>query len=472
MKRSELILTFIQVPLDFIALVLAGWTAYAVRFSDFFVELKAPQFNFSESWYLSVVALVSLGWLAIFALAGLYNINPNRKLGADLGKIFLACSTALAAITIYIFFRGELFNSRFIVLAAWAFAILFIIISHSLVKMLKSGLYRAGIGARRTVLIGSNGIIETIKKALSERKSLGYNIANTFAAFSEQKLDALNKKNHLDEVIIADPDIDKKTALACIDWCSENHVTFKYSADLFATLSTNMSVATIAGVPIIELRKTRLDGWGSILKWFLDVFGSIVLIIVTSPIMLIAAIAILIESGGPIIYKNERVGLGGRKFNTLKFRSMYKKFSIGAQFKNQKKALELEQKLITEKSVKEGPLYKIKDDPRVTKVGKLIRRFSIDELPQFFNVLGGSMSLVGPRPHQPREVAKYEQHHKVSLNIKPGITGLAQISGRSDLEFEEEARLDAYYVENWSLLMDLIILIKTPFILLKKRKAL
>jgi lipopolysaccharide/colanic/teichoic acid biosynthesis glycosyltransferase len=152
---------------------------------------------------------------------------------------------------------------------------------------------------------------------------------------------------------------------------------------------------------------------------------------------------------------------------------MYKEDCTGKQFgEDGKRAQEKEKELIKKKNTKEGPIYKIADDPRVTPFGKFIRRFSIDELPQFFNVLAGSMSIVGPRPHQPREVAGYDDTHKKVLTLKPGVSGLAQISGRSDLKFEEEINLDIYYIENWSLPLDFIIFIKTPFVLLKKRKAL
>jgi len=184
------------------------------------------------------------------------------------------------------------------------------------------------------------------------------------------------------------------------------------------------------------------------------------------------SIIILIETGWPIFYKNERVGADGKKFFVYKFRSMFQKDCTGPQFGTAgETALKKEAQLIAEKSVKEGPVYKIANDPRVTRFGRFIRRWSIDELPQFWNVFIGNMSLVGPRPHQPREVEKYEKHHKIVLAIKPGITGMAQISGRSDLSFDDEVKLDAFYIENWSLLIDLIILIKTPFVVLSRKGA-
>jgi len=135
-------------------------------------------------------------------------------------------------------------------------------------------------------------------------------------------------------------------------------------------------------------------------------------------------------------------------------------------------ALKLENKLIAKQSVRKGPLYKIKDDPRKTQVGKFIEKYSIDELPQFFNVLFGSMSLVGPRPHQEREVEKYMDYHRRLLTIKPGVTGMAQVSGRSDLDFEDEYKLDLYYIENWSLWLDIQICLKTVAVLFRKRRNL
>jgi lipopolysaccharide/colanic/teichoic acid biosynthesis glycosyltransferase len=159
-------------------------------------------------------------------------------------------------------------------------------------------------------------------------------------------------------------------------------------------------------------------------------------------------------------------------FNVYKFRSMYVKYCTGKQFEkytDQKAVLAYEQELIKQKSERKGPVYKILNDPRRTKIGRFIEKTSLDELPQLFNVWLGNMSLVGPRPHQPREVEKYAHEHKRVLDIKPGVTGLAQISGRSDLDFDEEVKLDTYYIENWSLKQDFWIMLKTPFVVLIRK---
>jgi exopolysaccharide biosynthesis polyprenyl glycosylphosphotransferase len=473
MKKLESFLAFLQLPLDYILLILAGFAAYGLRFTDWMVSIKSIEFSFNLSWnkYWPLVMMVAVGWIIIFALNGLYHTNPNRKLLKDLRRLFFACATGFGAITIYVFFTLQKFDSRFLVLASWILAIIFVGLGRITMKGVKTLLYLNGIGLRHTVIIGDERISQEIKNFLTNKPSLGYRIIANFINFNSDTAKKM-LANMPDEIIFTDPKADAKMALEAINFANENHITFKYSADLFATMSTNMVVYTLAGVPIIELQRTRLIGWGSIIKRIFDIVGSIFLMVICSPLYFIASIGTLISSGRPIVYKNERVGQYGKSFFALKFRSMLQKYCTGEQFGAQgKSALETEKKLIKTQNSKEGPIYKIKDDPRVTKFGKFLRRWSLDELPQLYNVLRGEMSLVGPRPHQPREVYKYEKHHKILLAIKPGITGMAQISGRSNLTFEDEARLDTFYIENWSLLLDLIILIKTPFIVLRKTGA-
>ena len=183
--------------------------------------------------------------------------------------------------------------------------------------------------------------------------------------------------------------------------------------------------------------------------------------------MLLVAISIILESGFPIFFRRlddgsptERIGERGKSFLYFKFRSM------------RDKVHSLRYTTFADRNMRKGgPLVKIKNDPRFTRVGRFIRRFSLDELPELFLVLKGDMSLVGPRPHLPEEVARYEKHHKRVLTIKPGITGFAQISGRSDLSFDEEVRIDSYYIENWTMWLDIYVLLKTPFAVLGKREA-
>ncbi|MDO8626520.1 MAG: sugar transferase [Candidatus Magasanikbacteria bacterium] len=469
MKRFELAFALFQVPLDYLALILAGLTAYSLRFSKLIVAIRPVIFNLPFNKYWPIVFVVAAAWVVIFAFAGLYSLDPNRKLARDFLRLLLACSTGFAGITIYVFFTLQKFDSRFLVLTSWVIAIVYVFLGRLLVRALKTLLFRLGVGLRRVVIIGSAAVTDTIINTFKHSPRLGYLVVGQFNNFSDRtaaELAALTP----DEIIFTDPKAHEAETLAAVEYANDHHITFKYSADLFATIASNLSVSTIAGIPIVELRRTRLTGWGRIIKRLVDLIGSLILLIICSPIYLVVYIVILIETGRPIIYKNERVGQYGHKFFTLKFRSMFQKDSTGAQFGSSgEEALEREAELIKTNSVKAGPIYKIQNDPRVTPFGRFIRRWSLDETPQFWNVFIGEMSLVGPRPHQPREVDQYGKPHKIVLAIKPGITGLAQVSGRSDLDFADEMKLDAFYIEHWSLLTDLIILIKTPFVVLSKK---
>lgn len=471
MKRFESTLTFLQLPIDYGLLILAGISVYFIRFTRPLLELRPAIFKVSWETYLPTIFGVGALWIIIFALSGLYRIDPNRKFAKDLGKIVLSCSTGFAAITIYIFFSLQKFDSRFVVLAGSVLAFLYVVAGRLLMRGVKSLLFRAGINLRRVIIFGNTTIAAALTESFKERR-LGYAVVGHYDRFELSKT-----SEYLllmpDELIITDPKTRPEEALEAVDFANEHQLVFKYTADLFATIASNITVSTTAGIPIVEVRRTRLFGWGGVLKRLVDIIGSTVLIILTSPFALITALAILIETGQPIIYKNERVGQHGGRFHVYKFRSMYQKDCTGDQFGAEgDAALKREAELIKRQSIKEGPVYKIKNDPRITALGRLIRRLSIDELPQFFNVLKGDMSLVGPRPHQPREVEKYQKHHTIVLIVKPGITGLAQISGRSNLSFEEEIKLDTLYIEQWRLLTDFIIAFKTPFVVLKKEGVL
>jgi exopolysaccharide biosynthesis polyprenyl glycosylphosphotransferase len=201
-------------------------------------------------------------------------------------------------------------------------------------------------------------------------------------------------------------------------------------------------------LPLIHVTTPTLEGGQRVAKRLFDVCASGVLIVLATPLMAAIALAIKLASPGPVLFKQERVGIQGAHFKMLKFRSM---------------VIDAEQRLseLEHRNEGSGVLFKIKDDPRITPIGKLLRKYSLDELPQLFNVFAGSMSLVGPRPPLPKEVEGYEKDVRRRLLVKPGLTGLWQVSGRSNLSWQDSVRLDLYYVENWSLAGDVVILLKT-----------
>jgi len=470
MKKIELFFSTLFIPVDFILILLAGLSAYSLRFSNWSVKIRPIIFDLPFADYFKSLLIVAFLWLLILIIAGLYRIRSARKLAREISIIILACSSGLALVAIVIFFQRELFDSRFIVLIGWLLAIIYISLAHTFIRWLQRRLFAYGVGVHKIILIGNSKTTDSLMTEFSSNRQAGYEVIKRWRDFSietAQELAVFMKDHEVDELIQSDPNLSKVETLRLYDFANENHVTFRYVADLLEVKVLRTEVAEIIGIPIVEVKRTTLEGWGSILKRIFDVIGSGLLIIIFSPLILLTILAIRLDSRGPIFFSRRddgaylyRVGEGGVPFKYFKFRSMIP--NCDSMRYNE----------LADRNLRtEGPLVKIKDDPRVTRVGKLIRRWSIDELPELFLVFIGRMSLVGPRPHLPEEVARYENYHKKTLTVKPGITGLAQVSGRSDLLFEEEAKLDIYYIENWSLLLDISILFKTPLAVFKHRAA-
>ncbi len=472
MKKSELFFALLLIPVDFLMIVTAAVLAYWFRFTPSVIEIKPVLFDFPFQSYLKVVLLVAPFFLLIFAFEGLYSLKSTRIFWREFFRIVFSVTVGVTFIILLIFLQREWFSSRFVIITGWLLAIIFVTISRYIINFIqKILLVYKGIGIHRLVLIGEGSYCDTICYEFKNKPDLGYKIIAKEKKIDLDSLRLIQKTRGIDEILVCDPSLTMKDLRQVSDFCHRNRIEFKFVPAILQSVSTNFEVKVLFDEPLIVIKNTPLEGWGKIAKRIFDIIGSIIGIIITSPIMILTAVAIKLDSRGPIIFKNERVGHEGN-FNLLKFRYMKFEYCTGPQNPDHKKALELEQELIKKQSVRRGPLYKIKNDPRKTRVGRIIEALSIDELPQLFNVLKGDMSLVGPRPHQPREVEKYETWQKRTLSIKPGITGLAQISGRSDLSFTDEARLDIYYIENWSLWLDIEILFKTFFVLLKKRKNL
>jgi len=470
MKRAELTFAALLVPLDFLLVFLAAMTAHSLRFG-YFAEIRPALLLIPWHDYLLFSAGTSAIFVLFFAISGLYAVSGPRRLRIELSRIFLACSTGIMAVITFIFFRHELFASRFIVIAAWVFALIYVSAGRVVIRLVQRMLLRYGIGTHRIAVIGHDDrTTEYLVAELTRNPAHGYKVVAripSFDADAERVLESMVKSDSIDEIFVTDSVMERDALSRLLAFAQSRHLGFRYSADLLSTHAKNVEIGTVADVPMVEVKGTRLDGWGRIFKRVFDLIGSAVLIVLTSPIMIAAAIAIKLDSRGPVFFSRlddgtpvTRVGEHGRPFLYMKFRSMIP----GQHSKRYTELAHLDTR-------QDGPLVKIKDDPRVTRVGKFIRRYSIDELPELFLVFVGSMSLVGPRPHLPEEVAKYDDRHRRSLTVKPGITGLAQVSGRADLTFEEEVKLDTFYIENWSPWMDLSVLAKTPLVVLSKKGA-
>ena len=463
MKRSELMFSALLVPVDFLMFILAGIAAYFLRISPFVAKWRPVLFamNLPFEKYFFLVFIVSIFGILIFAISGLYNISAQKKLFKEFLQTVVATSATVLIVILYIFFNQALFDSRFIILAAWILAIIFVGLGRFFVKKLQRFLVgKYNVGVRNVIVIGEDKLSQKVIEEIKYNPDFGYRIIKRFFELKPEEIRRflLNSVPQIDEVIMASPHYERNDILEFLDFCEEQRINFKFVPNLFQAHTANVEMNTFDGVPLLEIKRTPLDGWGRILKRWLDIIFSFIGLIILSPFFLIIAIIIKLNSEGSVFVKLKRISQR-QQFNLYKFRSMVKN------------AEAIKKELMEHNERNDGPLFKMKNDPRVTSVGKFLRKTRIDELPQLINVLKGEMSLVGPRPHQPDEIEKYEKHHKKVLLIKPGMTGMAQISGSSDLPFEEEVKLDTYYIENWTLLKDIYILLKTVIILFKDRSA-
>ncbi len=472
MKKSELFFSITQVLVDFGLIVAAILFTYKLRHTAQIQSLiqKEGLYNISFDQYLHLTVLIAFIAIVIFALEGLYNIRSTRKFWQEIYSIFKGTTIVLVLVMIGFFLQREWFSSRFVIVTAGVLVVTWVsvgrIVLHAFQKWL---LVQYGTGVHRVLLIGAGDKIKYICRIIRTEHRLGYRVIDHIDYINIRKIKKINRRFGIDEIIVDEPSMPDDLLTKLHDYCEINDITYKFIPSSRQT--TRFEMIIFEGEPLIELMHTPLDGWGKITKRAMDIIVSTFLIILTSPIMLTAAILVKLENiNAPIVFKNVRIGSHGKEFYVYKFRYMKWKWCTTRKNPNYKEAIKYEKELIANKSIRVGPIYKIENDPRKSWIGKILERFSVDEFPQFFNVWMGDMSLVGPRPHQQREVEKYREYHRRLLTIKPGITGMAQISGRSDLDFEDEFRLDVYYIENWSLLMDIKILLKTPLAVLQSRK--
>ena len=460
MKKADLFFNVIRLPVDFGMLLLAGLSAYLLR-TQVLASLRPVYFqlNLPLLSYLSLVAVVAIVFLGAYAISGLYSMKNRIGKAEELLKVFVASSAGIMLVIVFIFLQQALFNSRFLVLGAWILAILFVSVGRLLVRYFQYvAVTRYDFGIQRAVLIGGDELAKSLRAQLEQNPSSGYRI---IAHWDKPQLETLaHMSGRVDEVLLVTPHYADEQIVDLVDFCHEHHIVFKFVPNLYKTLTKHLDVDTIGTVPVIELKRTPLDGWGKVFKRTVDIIGAGLGLIVLSPVFLIIAIAVKLNTKGPVFVSLERVSKN-RKFDLYKFRSMIDhahdlNHELRSKYNDRPNA---------------GPLWKMRDDPRVTAVGKFIRKTRIDELPQLWNVLKGDISLVGPRPHQPDEIALYQKRHKKVLAIKAGATGLAQVSGSSDLPFDEEVTLDSFYIENWSMSMDFRIIFRTVFKMLHDHSA-
>jgi len=459
MKKADLFFNVARLPVDFAMLLLAGIVTYILRtrildvFKPVLFEFNLPLLN-----YLYLVVLAALLTIIFYAASGLYSMKSRMSKAEEFTKILVTSLASLMSVIIFIFLRQELFNSRFLVLGGWFFGIIFVFLGRVLIRSFqRHAVTKHNFGIHRVLVIGDDAVSQQVVQDIEQDKT-GYRLVKHLSNPELAEVQEAVGNPGVDEVILADPNYPEEKITQLVEFCHEHHLVFKFVPNMHHMLTRHFEFDVMHNTPLIELKRTGLDGWGRVFKRLIDVFSASAALIILSPVFAIVSHLIKRDSDGPVIVRLKRMSRN-KEFELLKFRSMVAN------------AEELKPTLAPLNERNDGPLFKIKNDPRITRVGRWLRKYRIDELPQFWNVMKGDISLVGPRPHQPDEIALYEKHHKKLLAIKAGASGLAQVSGSSDLPFEEEVALDTFYIENWSLWLDAKIVIRTLFKLFSDSSA-
>ena len=469
MKKSELSFNIVSIFVDAAMIIASGSVAYFLRYR---VENFVPQypilFDLSYAEFLKNIFIAIPVLLVVIALYGLYKVKSTRGFREVSFKVTAAISTGLMLLVAVYFFNPQIFPSRLIILMSWIFTIITVNFGRLMVLLVERTFLKKGIGLHKLVLIVGWNKDFSLRNEIIKRPELGYKIIETLDGSGEviEQLEKIQKEQGIDEIIQANYDLDRTTNSKILRFTHDHGITFNYVPDIMEAQRSNIGISDISGIPIVELKNTPLDGWGRVVKRLFDLIFSFLLILVLSPFILVIILLIKLTSPGKILYVQERFGQG-KPFRFYKFRSMHQHLSVGKEYGGEQ-ADNLRDEL-WQSNARKGPFLKIKNDPRVTRIGRFLRRTKLDELPQLYNVLIGDMSLIGPRAHVIDEVKLYRDSYRRQFTIKPGVTGLAQISQitQPDLPFEEEIKLNTFYIENWSLSLDFQIFLRTVMVLPK-----
>ncbi len=467
-RRQRLEISAI-VALDAVAIVggflLAYWLRYIVKL-DFGREFFFPQ---PLERFSRLIGVLFVTTLALLWLKGSYHLPRNAAWLGQLGTLASSVLTAVGLSIILTFlYRPNQFASRLIFIYAAVLIFMLLALGRLIIVVWRRWRWRKGLDLERVLVVGGTGLGREVMASLANTAATGYALIGYVADPPEADapaprftgppagphlgtLDALPvevARQKIDHIIVALPFWQHRTLPTVVQMCTQLGIDFQVVPDFYELSFDRVTIQELRGTPLIGLRQNRIKGANYWLKRILD----ITLVLLTLPLWgtlsLVIALLIKLTSRGPVIYCQTRIGRHGHPFEFLKFRTMV----VNAD--------ELKAQLMDQNDGT-GPMFKMKHDPRVTRVGRFLRKYSLDEIPQFWNVLRGDISLVGPRPAIPEEVFQYETWHRRRLEVMPGITGLWQATGRSDTSFDEMVRLDIYYAEHWSLWLDIRILLAT-----------
>ena len=452
------ILALVTFAVDIIAVTASFYLAKSVAHDKLFNGQLPP--------IGSRIFLAVLVWPVVFMIYGLYDLRRPTHATAELQRLFNAVLMSVLLVVLFTFFASIDISRDFVVFLL-GFSLVAVFSGRLVTRRLSHALNTRSVTSQVTLIAGTNDEARALARTLQRRPWMGYRVCG----FVEVSLSGLavmdglpvfgtvddiaqiSREHAIQSVIIAGSAAGGST-LQSIDTALGADVSVRVSPGLANLGAARIILEPIDGMALFSLRRHRFSRRQRLVKRILDISVTSVALVIAAPFMLAIAVAIKLTSPGPVLFKQRRVGAQEREFTILKFRTMV----VGAHA--QRDALDNEA---------DGLLFKMRRDPRVTRVGRFLRKTSLDELPQLFNVLAGEMSLVGPRPALPEETARYAESQRGRLRVKPGVTGLWQVNGRHDLVFDDYVRYDLFYVENWSLTMDLYILAKTIPALLTAR---
>lgn len=457
--NKGILLSSFRFVLDAFVLYAVAFVFYFIRLDERVGDLNAVELFISQRDFLIITTVGVLVILLVRALMGAYNVVIKRSIFKEVGVAVVSVTIGMA-INIAILFLFLKFNDfRFILMAFWISSILNLVLLRLITLFItRILLIKFGKGRKNVLLIGDLASIAQARSFLSEKESRNNFIVGELSTARVSNIESIHKIHKIDRIILAEEEYDRGEVIEAVNFCELNNIEFSYMPYFFDSLLSGLDVSVVNGFAILDLRFSKLFGWGLLLKRVCDIFISLIVLIFCIPVFVIIALAVKWNSGGSFFVKLPRISCNS-VFNLYKFRSMVEGSESFKEY------------LMLYNERKEGPLFKIENDPRVTSVGAFLRKYHLDELLEFFNVLKGDMSIVGPRPHEPLEVSSYNSSHKKTLVVKPGITGIAQINGSHNINFEEEVWLNRYYIENWTLWLDFTIMIKTFWVIFNKSKG-
>lgn len=468
MKTSaSLVYNFFLVIGDFLALVAAFVGAYVLRVT---FDARPLIEAIPARTYLSVFLTLLPFWIIIFALLGLYNDNIHEKRFAEIGRLFMGSFVGLLFVVFWDFVSSQpVFPARLVPIYGFLLAFIFLVLFRNIARWLRIFLFSYNLGLTNVLIVGNTKLTDELVDSLITSHLSGYKVVGVvttdknvikkhprlpvFSEFSKA-LKTLGVQN-IHNIIQTELYTDEYKNREILETAQTNHIGYRFSPGNKELFVGNIEVELFrSSVPMIAVHQTALLGWGRIVKRLFDITFGLAVLILLSPIMLFVAFINFFASGS-VFFRQTRLTRFNQKFRVYKFRTQYKKYDGTTP---EEAFTRMGKPELAEAYRKNGDF--LEKDPRVTPFGRFLRVTSLDELPQLFNVIKGDLSLVGPRALIPQELSQYEKRHAI-LSVKSGITGLAQVSGRRNISFEERRQLDMYYVQNWSFWMDLVILTKT-----------